>query len=173
MFLFGCLSFLFFDVWLLCLMLVWGIRSSTSLFHFKENVDCNTLEKGIKSTCIRDSFDHSLRARNHVQMPQALFKQNVYYLWRCAVNWTILHTHVTVMDNTLILVIGKNFLLSLFSSYLFTATSTFTQLWGLNVKQLLCCLMSSDVGWHFKDKLRPVREHGSVLLYVHRNHQAR
>ena len=25
-----------------------------------------------------------------------------------------------------------------------------------------CCLMSSDVGWHIRDKLRPVREHGSV-----------
>ena len=32
----------------------------------------------------------------------------------------------------------------------------------------LCCLMSSDVGWHFRDKLRPMRE-----LYVHRIHKAR
>ena len=37
---------------------------------------------------------------------------------------------------------------------------------------LLCCLMSSDVGWRIWDKLRPVREHGSVLLYVHGNHKA-
>ena len=36
---------------------------------------------------------------------------------------------------------------------------------------LLCCLMSSDVGWDIiKDKLRPMREHGSILLYVHGNH---
>ena len=33
--------------------------------------------------------------------------------------------------------------------------------------------MSSDVGWHIRDKLRPMREHGSVLLYVHGSHEAR
>ena len=38
---------------------------------------------------------------------------------------------------------------------------------------LLCCLMSSDVGWHIRDKLRPMREHGSMLFYVHGNHKAR
>ena len=27
-----------------------------------------------------------------------------------------------------------------------------------------CCLMSSDIGWHIRDKLRPVPKHGSVLL---------
>ena len=31
----------------------------------------------------------------------------------------------------------------------------------------LCCLMSSDVGWHIRDKLRPMHEHGSILLYDH------
>ena len=31
--------------------------------------------------------------------------------------------------------------------------------------------MSSDVGWHIRDKLRPMREHGSILLYVHGNHR--
>ena len=36
-----------------------------------------------------------------------------------------------------------------------------------------CCLMSSDVGWHIRDKLRPMHEHGSMLLYVHGNHEAR
>ena len=36
-----------------------------------------------------------------------------------------------------------------------------------------CCLMSSDVGWLIRDKLRPMREHGSLLLYVHGNHEAR
>ena len=35
------------------------------------------------------------------------------------------------------------------------------------------CLMASDVGWHMRDKLRPMREHGSILLYVHGNHKAR
>ena len=35
------------------------------------------------------------------------------------------------------------------------------------------CLMSSDVGWHIRDKLRPVRDHGSILLYVHGNQKAR
>ena len=37
----------------------------------------------------------------------------------------------------------------------------------------LCCLMSSDVGWHIRDKLRPMPKHGSVLLYVHGNQKAR
>ena len=36
-----------------------------------------------------------------------------------------------------------------------------------------CCLMSSDVGWRIRDKLKPMREHGSVLLYVHGKHKAR
>ena len=35
-----------------------------------------------------------------------------------------------------------------------------------------CCLTSSDVGWLTRDKLRPMREHGSVLLYVQINHKA-
>ena len=35
------------------------------------------------------------------------------------------------------------------------------------------CLMSSGVGWHIRGKLRPVREHGSVSLYVHGNQKAR
>ena len=30
---------------------------------------------------------------------------------------------------------------------------------------LLCCLMSSDVGWHIRDKLRPMSKHGSVDQY--------
>ena len=38
---------------------------------------------------------------------------------------------------------------------------------------LLCCLLSSDVGCHIRDKLRPVPKHGSVLLYVPGNHKAR
>ena len=37
----------------------------------------------------------------------------------------------------------------------------------------LCCLMSMDVIWHIRDKLRPMCKHGSILLYVHRNHKAR
>ena len=36
------------------------------------------------------------------------------------------------------------------------------------------CLMSSDVCWHIiRDKLRPMRDHGSILLHVHGNHEAR
>ena len=37
----------------------------------------------------------------------------------------------------------------------------------------LCCLMSSDVVWHIKDKLKPMPKHGSINLYVHRNQKAR
>ena len=37
----------------------------------------------------------------------------------------------------------------------------------------LCCLMSSDVGWRIRDKLRPVPKHGSINLYVHGNQKAR
>ena len=29
--------------------------------------------------------------------------------------------------------------------------------------------MSSDVGWHVRDKLRPMPKHGSIWLYVHGN----
>ena len=32
--------------------------------------------------------------------------------------------------------------------------------------------MSSDVGWHIRDKLWPVQKHGSMFLYVHRNRKA-
>ena len=39
--------------------------------------------------------------------------------------------------------------------------------WTMSVQKpsFRWCLMSSDVGWHIRDKLRPVREHG--LIYVH------
>ena len=33
--------------------------------------------------------------------------------------------------------------------------------WGFSSVQL-CCLMSSDVSWHMRDKLRPMPKHGSV-----------
>ena len=36
-----------------------------------------------------------------------------------------------------------------------------------------CCLMSSDVSWHIRDKLRPMPKHGSIILYVHGNQKAR
>ena len=36
-----------------------------------------------------------------------------------------------------------------------------------------CCLMSSDVSWHIRDKLWPMPKHGSIILYVHRNLKAR
>ena len=45
-----------------------------------------------------------------------------------------------------------------------------SQLWLYSFR---CCLMSLDVGWHIRDKLRPVREHGSILLYIHGNQKAR
>ena len=43
-----------------------------------------------------------------------------------------------------------------------TSTSTFTQLLTSLSLLLLCCLMSSDVGWHIRDKLRPMPKHGSI-----------
>ena len=36
-----------------------------------------------------------------------------------------------------------------------------------------CCLMSSDVSWHIRDKLWPVLKHGSINLYIHGNQKAR
>ena len=36
-----------------------------------------------------------------------------------------------------------------------------------------CCLMSSDVRSHIRDKLRPMREHGSIVPDVHGNQKAR
>ena len=48
------------------------------------------------------------------------------------------------------------------------------RLWVLRLKpwtyDTKWCLMSSDVGWHIRDKLRPVPKHGSINLYVHRSH---
>ena len=38
---------------------------------------------------------------------------------------------------------------------------------------LLCCLVSSDVCWHIRDKLRPMHEHGSILLCIHGNQKSR
>ena len=35
------------------------------------------------------------------------------------------------------------------------------------------CLMSSDVGWHIRDKLWPMPKHDSIILYVHGNQKAR
>ena len=35
------------------------------------------------------------------------------------------------------------------------------------------CLMSSDVRWHIRDKLRPMPKHGSINLYVHGSQKAR
>ena len=45
--------------------------------------------------------------------------------------------------------------------------------WVYTGASFKCYLMSSDVSWHTKDKLRPMREHGSILLYVHGNYEAR
>ena len=39
--------------------------------------------------------------------------------------------------------------------------------------QMKWCLMSSDVGWHIRDKLRPMPKHGSINLYVHGSQKAR
>ena len=36
-----------------------------------------------------------------------------------------------------------------------------------------CCLMSSDVSWHIRDKLWSMPKHGSIILYVHGNQKAR
>ena len=43
--------------------------------------------------------------------------------------------------------------------------------WGRIFKVFLvvvmCCLMSSDVSWHVRDKLWPMPKHGSIILYIH------
>ena len=44
---------------------------------------------------------------------------------------------------------------------------------SFNSSAQLCCLMSSDVGRHPGDKLRPMPKHGSIILYVHGNQKAR
>ena len=42
-----------------------------------------------------------------------------------------------------------------------------------NMMMMKWCLMSSDVSWHIRDKLRPMSKHGSINLYVHGNQKAR
>ena len=32
-----------------------------------------------------------------------------------------------------------------------------------------CCLVSSDISWHIRDKLWPMPKHGPIILYVHGN----
>ena len=56
-----------------------------------------------------------------------------------------------------------------------TATSTLTQLLNYEDAAVMmkCCLMSSDVSWHIRDKLWPMPKHGSINLYVHGNQKAR
>ena len=47
--------------------------------------------------------------------------------------------------------------------------------WGREeaaVGWLKCCLVSSDVSWHIRDKLWPMPKHGSINLYVHGNQKA-
>ena len=44
---------------------------------------------------------------------------------------------------------------------------------GLLLLLLKCCLVSSDVSWHIRDKLWPMPKHGSINLYVHGNQKAR
>ena len=50
-------------------------------------------------------------------------------------------------------------------------------LWPFNLSLLLlllkCCLVSSDVSWHIRDKLWPMPKYGSLNLYVHGNRKAR
>ena len=41
------------------------------------------------------------------------------------------------------------------------------------VLKMKCCLMSSDVSWHIRDKLWPMPKHSSINLYVHGNQTAR
>ena len=38
--------------------------------------------------------------------------------------------------------------------------------------QMKWCLMSSGVGWHLRDKLRPMPKHGSINLYIHGSQKA-
>ena len=38
-----------------------------------------------------------------------------------------------------------------------------------NMMMMKCCLMSSDVSWHIRDKLWVMPKHGSIILYVHGN----
>ena len=42
-----------------------------------------------------------------------------------------------------------------------------------NAPLMKWCLMSSDVGWHIRDKLKPMPKHGSINLYVHGSQKAR
>ena len=44
---------------------------------------------------------------------------------------------------------------------------------GMVMMMMKWCLMSSDVSWHIRDKLRPVPKHGLLILYIHGNQKAR
>ena len=44
---------------------------------------------------------------------------------------------------------------------------------NMAISMMKWCLMSSDVRWHIRDKLRPMPKHGSINLYVHGSQKAR
>ena len=67
-----------------------GFKSRTSLFNSTENVGV-THEFQTKEYILPVSKIHGLRSRHNVHMPQALFKQNIYYLWKRAVKYTVPH----------------------------------------------------------------------------------
>ena len=56
----------------------------------------------------------------------------------------------------------------------FKPSSTFLLLIssGISWEYFRWCLMSSDVGWCIRDKLRPMHECVSIVLYIHGNHEA-
>ena len=59
-------------------------------------------------------------------------------------------------------------------NYLGFSTALHEHVKGLLPKYTLMswCLMSSDVIWHIRDKLRPMPKHGSIIFYVHGNQKA-
>ena len=68
---------------------------------------------------------------------------------------------------------STSFFPNLIDLTIFPAAGVSTAVSCSSLMMMKWCLMSSDVSWHIRDKLRPMPKHGSIILYVHGNQKAR
>ena len=125
------------------------IRPSTSLWHWEKN--------------LAEVYGHGTLFRQTQSLRMKFFSK-----WSC---------------ETTVKSLKENYPVSrpLFFFYLFHSLNlpslilVTDPIWSLLLMMMMMkwCLMPSDVGWHVRDKLRPMPKHGSINLYVHGSQKAR
>ena len=143
-----------------CLRQVWSKPSTSESPH--RRIGGNLLSRGdVHSVWLRDlanivvSRGHSRWCPACVESEQALLNTNKVTRQQCNVSFGWQPTN--------------------------DLTSPPVDLWGrgrdtewiLVMMMMKWCLMSSDVGWHIRDKLWPMPNHGSINLYIHGSQKAR